>query len=59
MLNRVLLINLTLVLPIHAGFALAGHPRFDLPVSMAVMGASFAFACWQAVLTLRLRRTVL
>jgi hypothetical protein len=45
----------TLILPIHAAFALAGHQQFHLPVSMAVIVLSFALACWQLVLTRRLR----
>jgi hypothetical protein len=44
-----------LVLTIHAGFALAGHAQFNLPVSMAVISLSFVTACWQLVLTLRTR----
>lgn len=45
-----------LVLPIHAGFALAGYEQFDLPVSIAVIVTSFAAAVAQGATTLRSRR---
>lgn len=43
------------VLPIHAGFALAGHEEFHLPVSVLAIVATFLFSLWQAVLTVRCR----
>lgn len=43
------------VLPIHGGFALAGHTEFALPVSVLVIVGTAVLAVWQAVLTLRHR----
>ena len=42
-----------LVLPVHAGFALAGYSQFDLPLSIAVIVVSFPLALLQLVMTLR------
>ncbi len=44
-----------LILPIHAGFALAGYTQFHLPVSIAIIVGSFMTALLQAWLTLRAR----
>lgn len=44
-----------LVLPIHAGFALAGFTQFNMPVSMAVIVVSFPLAVLQVFVTLRQR----
>jgi ethanolamine transporter EutH len=44
-----------LILPIHAGFALAGYTQFQLPVSIAIIVGSFAAALLQAWLTYRAR----
>lgn len=44
-----------IVLPIHAGFALAGHTEFDAPVSIAVIVGTFVVSIWQAGLTWRAR----
>mgnify|MGYP000612995391 CR=1 FL=1 len=44
-----------LILPIHAGFALAGFGQFHLPVSMAVIALSFLTAIALAVVSLRSR----
>ncbi len=43
------------VLPIHAGFALAGFDQFHLPVSMLLIGGSFVAAAAHAVVTWRSR----
>jgi hypothetical protein len=43
------------VLPIHAGFALAGHAEFHLPVSVALIVGTFVASILQAVLTFRAR----
>lgn len=43
------------VLPIHAGFALAGFEQFHLPVSIAVIVGTFVVSVWQAILTWRAR----
>jgi hypothetical protein len=44
------------VLPIHAAFAFAGFTEFHLPVSIAVIIATFVVSIWQAILTWRARR---
>lgn len=44
-----------LVLPIHTGFALAGHDQFHLPVSIFLIVATFVGALVQLRLTLKLR----
>jgi len=43
------------VLPIHAGFALAGFEQFHLPVSIAVIVGTFVVSVWQGLLTWRAR----
>lgn len=43
------------VLPIHAGFALAGFDQFHLPVSMLLIGGSFVAAMAHAAMTWRAR----
>jgi len=43
------------VLPIHAGFALAGFDQFHLPVSIALIGATFVAALAHGVVTWRAR----
>jgi Kef-type K+ transport system membrane component KefB len=43
------------VLPIHAGFALAGYPQFDLPFSIFLIAATFSVSIAQTVMTLRAR----
>lgn len=43
------------ILPIHAGFALAGFGQFDLPVSIFLIVATFVVSIVQVVLTLRAR----
>lgn len=43
------------VLPIHAGFALAGFDQFHLPVSIALIVATFVAAVAHGVLTWRAR----
>jgi hypothetical protein len=43
------------VLPIHAGFALAGFPQFHLPFSIFLIAATFPVSMLQAVLTFRIR----
>lgn len=45
----------SLVLPIHAGFALAGYSQFNVPVSVAVIVASWPLAVLQMLMTLRQR----
>lgn len=45
-----------LILPIHAGFALAGFGQFNLPFSVALIGGTFALSVAQVILTLRQRR---
>lgn len=42
-----------IVLPIHAGFAIAGFTQFDLPVSIAAIVGTFVFSLWQSALTLQ------
>ncbi len=44
-----------LVLPIHAGFWLAGYSQFDMPVSTLVIVGSFVTALTQIGLTLNAR----
>jgi hypothetical protein len=44
-----------LILPIHAGFALAGYTQFHLPASIAIIVGSFVAALLQAWLTFRAR----
>lgn len=39
------------VLPIHAGFGLAGFTQFHLPVSIAIIVGTFVASIWQAILT--------
>lgn len=43
------------VLPIHAGFALAGFTQFHLPVSVAIITGTFVLSVWQVILTRRSR----
>ncbi len=45
------------VLPIHAGFAIAGFSQFHLPVSIGVIVVSFVIAVSLAFVTMRLRLT--
>lgn len=45
----------SLVLPIHSGFALAGHPEFHLPFSIFLIVSTFAVSLVQVVLTFRYR----
>jgi hypothetical protein len=40
-----------MVLPIHAGFALAGFTQFHLPVSIAIILGTFPVSLWQIILT--------
>ncbi|MDG6349445.1 hypothetical protein QAA18_11985 [Luteimonas sp. 8-5] len=47
-----------LILPIHAGFALAGYPQFDLPVSIALMIGTFLLSVVQVIVTLGLRSRI-
>lgn len=44
-----------LVLPIHTGFALAGHTEFHLPVSVAIIVGSFVVSVVQMFLVFRCR----
>ncbi len=44
-----------LVLPIHAGFALAGFTQFHLPVSIVVIMATFVASVVQVLITLNQR----
>lgn len=44
------------VLPIHAGFALAGFEQFHLPVSITLIGATFVAAIAHGVMTWGARR---
>jgi hypothetical protein len=44
-----------LVLPIHAGFALAGYAQFHLPVSIAVIVGTFLVSIVQVTLVLQCR----
>lgn len=48
----------SLVLPIHAGFALAGYTQFNTPVSMAIIVASWPPAVWQMIIVVRHRRSL-
>jgi hypothetical protein len=45
------------VLPIHAGFAIAGFTQFHLPVSIGVIVVSFVVAVSLAIETVRIRAT--
>ena len=51
----VILATSGVVLPIHAGFALAGFREFHLPVSVLAIAGTFVFSAWQLLLTLRYR----
>ena len=43
------------ILPIHAGFALAGFDQFHLPVSIVLIVATFLVSAAQAALTVSVR----
>jgi hypothetical protein len=49
----VILSTSAVVLPIHAGFALAGFTEFHLPVSMLAIAGTFALSVWQLLLTIQ------
>ena len=42
-----------IVLPIHSGFALAGVAGFELPVSVALIVATFIGGCLQMLVTMK------
>lgn len=42
-----------LVLPIHAGFAIAGHQQFHLPFSIFIIAGTFLLSILQVVFTYR------
>lgn len=44
------------VLPIHAGFAVAGFTQFHLTVSVVLIVGTFVVSAWQVVLTFGARR---
>jgi hypothetical protein len=43
------------VLPLHAGFAIAGYPQFHLPFSIFIIVGTFLLSILQIVLTHRTR----
>ncbi len=45
-----------LAVGIHTYFIVTGHPQFQTPASLAVLGGIFVLSSLQAVITLRVRR---